>query len=130
MQEINDDFLEEGRLVIDIDINTLLTQLSKERAFKKQALMIKSELKEVKLLERDISKITNVVHKKRKIQDIDVADLLEVELELQKKKTMMLDKLYKNRKKVKVLFEKYISMQIARQEKNETKEKEEIKKGR
>lgn len=130
MQEINDDFLEEGRLVIDIDINTLLTQLSKERAFKKQALMIKSELKEIKLLERDISKITNVVHKKRKIQDIDVADLLEVELELQKKKTMMLDKLYKNRKKVKVLFEKYISMQIARQEKNETKEKEEIKKGR
>ncbi len=128
MQEINDDFLEEGRLVIDIDINILLTQLSKERAFKKQALMIKSELKEVKLLERDISKITNVVHKKRKIQDIDVADLLEVELELQKKKTMMLDKLYKNRKKVKVLFEKYISMQIARQEKNETKEKEEIKK--
>lgn len=128
MQEINDDFLEEGRLVIDIDINTLLAQLSKEKAFEKQALMIKSELKEVKLIERDISKITNMVHKKRKIQDIDLADLLEVELELQKKKTMMLDKLYKNRKKVKVLFEKYVSMQIARQEKNETKEKEEIKK--
>ena len=128
MQEINDDFLEEGRLVIDIDINTLLTQLSKERAFKKQALMIKSELKEVKLLEHDISKITNMVHKKRKMKDRDASDLLEVELELQKKKTMMLDKLYKNRKKLKVLFEKYISMQIARQKKNETKDKEETKK--
>ena len=70
MQEINDDFLEEGRLVIDIDIDKLLAQLSKERAFKKQALMIKSELKEVRLLERDISKITNMVHRKRKLQDI------------------------------------------------------------
>lgn len=123
MQEINDDFLEEGRLVIYIDIDKLLAQLSKERAFKKQALMIKSELKEVRLLERDISKITNMVHRKRKLQDIDMADLLEVELNLQKKKTMMLDKLSKNRKKLKVLFEKYVSIQIARQGKEETKDK-------
>lgn len=123
MQEINDDFLKEGRLVIDIDIDKLLAQLSKEKAFKKQVLMIKSELKEVRLLERDISKITNMVHKKRKLQDIDTADLLEVELNLQKKKTMMLDKLSKNRKKLKVLFEKYVSMQIARQRKEETKDK-------
>lgn len=123
MQKINDDFLKEGRLVIDIDIDKLLAQLSKEKAFKKQALMIKSELKEVRLLERDISKITNMVHKKRKLQDIDTADLLEVELNLQKKKTMMLDKLSKNRKKLKVLFEKYVSMQISRQGKEETKDK-------
>lgn len=123
MQEINDDFLEEGRLVIYIDIDKLLAQLSKERAFKKQALMIKSELKEVRLLECDISKITNMVHRKRKLQDIDMADLLEVELNLQKKKTMMLDKLSKNRKKLKVLFEKYVSIQIARQGKEETKDK-------